>query len=143
MATAAEHKEPNYMGVFWALLVLSLAEVGILYLPLPRHAMILCLIVMALVKAGLVAAYFMHLALEKRLLAIIVISPLVLSAVIIIGLTPDSVFNYPRKPPERWVLPGHEEPTQPGAEPSAPGPEQAAPPAQPPKQEPPADGGPA
>jgi len=144
MATAAEHKEPNYMGVFWALLVLTLAEVGVFYLHLPKLAMILSLVVMALAKAGLVAAYFMHLALEKRLLAVIVVSPLILSAIIIIGLTPDSVFNYPRKPPEHWVLPGQEEPAQPGAEPGAPNPEQAAPPAQqPPKQEPPADGGPA
>ena len=144
MATVAEHKEPNYMGVFWALLVLTLAEVGVFYLHLPRLAMILSLVVMALTKAGLVAAYFMHLALEKRLLAVIVVSPLVLSAVIIIGLTPDSVFNYPRKPPDRWVLPGQEEPAEnPAAEPSAPKPEQAAPEAQPPKQEPPADGGPA
>jgi len=141
---AAEHKEPNYMNVFWALLVLTLAEVGIFYLHLPTVAMIVCLVVMALVKAGLVAAYFMHLALEKRTLALIVVSPLVLSAIIIIGLTPDSVFSYPRKPPEHWVLPGQEEPGgDKNAEPSAPNPEQTAPPAQPPQQAPPADGGPA
>jgi caa(3)-type oxidase subunit IV len=131
------------MNVFWALLVLTLAEVGIFYLHLPKVVMIVCLIVMALVKAGLVAAYFMHLALEKRTLALIVVSPLVLSAIIIIGLTPDSVFSYPRKPPTHWVLPGHEEPaSEPGTEPSAPSPEQTAPQEQP-KQELPADGGPA
>jgi cytochrome c oxidase subunit 4 len=134
---AAEHKEPKYMHVFWALLVLTLAEVGIFYLNLPTTLMIICLVVMALVKAGLVAAYFMHLAMEKRTLALIVVSPLVLSAIIIIGLTPDSIFGYPRKPPERWVLPGHEEPA------SVPNPEELAPPAQPPQQAPPADGGPA
>jgi len=137
---AAAHKEPNYMGVFWALLVLTLAEVGIFYLRLPKVLMIVCLVLMALVKAGLVAAYFMHLALEKRTLALIVVSPLILAAVMIIGLTPDSVFNYPRKPPERWVLPGQEEPaSEPTAEPSAPNPDQTAPPA----QAPPVDGGPA
>ncbi len=32
----AEHKEPNYMGVFWALLVLTLAEVGVFWLQPPR-----------------------------------------------------------------------------------------------------------
>jgi cytochrome c oxidase subunit IV len=138
MEAAAEHKEPNYMGVFWALLALTMAEVGVFYLHLPRLVMVLSLIVMALAKAGLVAAYFMHLALEKRTLALIVISPLVLSGVIIIGLTPDSVFNYPRKPPEKWLLPGQEEPKE----------QQEAAPAvpeeqKPPQQEPPADGGPA
>ena len=137
---AAEHKEPNYMGVFWALLVLTLAEVGIFYLHLPKLVMILSLITMALAKAGLVAAYFMHLALEKRTLAVIVVSPLLLAAVIIIGLTPDSVFNYPRKAPERWVLPGQEEPEK-EAEPA--GQPEPAPDTQTPKPEAPADGGPA
>jgi len=134
---AAEHKEPNYIRVFLAIIVLTVAEVAIFYLHLPTVVMIICLVSMALVKAGLVAAYFMHLALEKRTLALIVVSPLVLSAIIIIGLTPDSVFSYPRKPPERWVLPGEQEPA------SAPNPEELAPPAQPPQQAPPADGGPA
>ena len=142
MDAAVEHKEPNYMGVFWALLVLTMAEVGVFYLHLPRLVMVLSLIVMALAKAGLVAAYFMHLALEKRTLALIVISPLVLAGIIITGLTPDSVYNYPRKPPEKWVLPGQEEPKE--QQEAAPTEEQnAQPDAQPPKQEPPADGGPA
>ena len=144
MDAAVEHKEPNYIGVFFALLALTLAEVIVFYLPLPRLAIVLSLIVMALAKAGLVAAYFMHLALEKRTLALIVISPLVLSGVIITGLMPDSIFNYPRKPPERWVLPGQEEPKEQEAAPSAPTEEQKAQPDAPrPQQEPPADGGPA
>jgi caa(3)-type oxidase subunit IV len=139
---AAEHKEPNYIAVFIALLILTLAEVGVFYLRLPKLIMVVCLVSMALVKAGLVAAYFMHLALEKRVLALIVVSPLILSGIIIIGLTPDSVFNYPRKPPQRWVLPGQEEPAEAApAEPgTAPG---ATPPAQQPQQQAPADGGPA
>jgi hypothetical protein len=70
--------------------------------------MVLSLILMALAKAGLVAAYFMHLRFEKKTLALIVISPLALSALIIVGLTPDAYFGWPRKPPTRWTLPGHE-----------------------------------
>jgi len=143
MEAAVEHKEPNYMGVFWALLILTLAEVGVFYLHLPRLVMVLSLIVMALTKAGLVAAYFMHLALEKRTLALIVISPLILSGVLIVGLSPDSVFNYPRKPPERWLLPGQEEPKeQQEAAPTA-QPEEQKPEAKPQQQQAPADGGPA
>jgi cytochrome c oxidase subunit IV len=103
-----EHKEPNYMGVFWALLILTLAEVGIFYLHLPRMAMVVSLIALALVKAGLVAAYFMHLRFENRTLALIVVSPLLLSAVIIIGLTPDARFGWPQKAPTLWELPGQE-----------------------------------
>jgi len=160
MATA-DHKEPNYMGVFWALLILTLAEVGVFYLHFPTVAMIVSLVSMALVKAGLVAAYFMHLRFEKRTLAIIVISPLLLSSLMLIGFTPDSKFGPPRKPPTEWTLPGHEgagkehpgAATEPGAtgpgEPSAaPGGESAPPsgaqPApenqRPPPPTPPADG---
>jgi len=136
--SAAEHKEPNYMGVFWALLVLTLAEVGVFYLRLPRLIMVVCLVMMALAKAGLVAAYFMHLRFEKRTLAIIVISPLALSALMIIGLTPDAHFGWPRKPPTQWTLPGEKEPAEaPAAEPSAPQEQKPAQPAGP------ADGGPA
>jgi len=130
MATA-EHKEPNYMGVFWALLVLTLAEVGVFWLEPPKLVLVLSLVGMALAKAGLVAAYFMHLRFEKTTLAIIVLSPLLLSALILIGLTPDARFSFPRKLPTEWTLPGHEksgsghegeasEPSATGVEPSAP-----------------------
>src|SRR5207249_6102284 len=106
--SGGEHKETNYMGVFWALLVLTVAEVGIFYLHPPRLVLVISLILMALVKAGLVAAYFMHLRFEAKTLALIVISPLGLSALLIIGLTPDARYNPPRKPPTQWVLPGQE-----------------------------------
>ena len=132
------HKEPNYMGVFWALLVLTLAEVGIFYLHIPRLVMVGSLTLMALAKAGLVAAYFMHLRFEKRTLALIVISPLLLSALLIIGLTPDASYGWPRKPPTEWTLPGHEgageakpEPASPGTEGSDPSAAPEAPPAAP------------
>jgi cytochrome c oxidase subunit 4 len=135
------HKESNYMGVFWALLILTLAEVGVFYLNLPRLVMVISLVVMALAKAALVAAYFMHLRFEKRTLALIVISPLLLSALLIIGLTPDASYGWPRKPPTEWVLPGHEgagegkpESPAPGSEGADPSAAPEAPPAAPPAQ---------
>ena len=126
MATA-EHKEPNYLGVFWALLILTLAEVGIFYLHPPHLVLVISLVAMALVKAGLVAAYFMHLRFEARTLALIVISPLLLATLMLIGLTPDARYSPPRKPPTRWVLPGQEdkeEEEKKGDEQAAPQPEQ-------------------
>jgi caa(3)-type oxidase subunit IV len=136
--SGAEHKEPNYMGVFWALLVLTLAEVAVFLLHPPRLVLVLSLILMALAKAGLVAAYFMHLRFESRTLTFIVISPLVLATLLIIGLTPDASFSHPRKPPTEWVLPGQEgaapgqETAQPGT--AAPGQENAQPAAPPEKK---------
>ena len=138
MATG-EHKEPNYMGVFWALLILTLAEVGIFYLHVPRLVLIVSLVAMALAKAGLVAAYFMHLRFEKMTLAIIVVSPLALSVLMLIGLTPDSRYAPEREPPKEWVLPGHE--TEPSASPEdeqAPG--SHGDPASPPAEQPPPAG---
>lgn len=102
-----DHKEPNYMGVFWALLILTLAEVGVFYLNAPRLVLIVSLVSMALVKAALVAAYFMHLRFEKRTLALIVIAPLALSSILLIGISPDSSFSYKRSEPTHWVLPEH------------------------------------
>jgi cytochrome c oxidase subunit 4 len=137
------HKDPNYMGVFVALIILTAAEIGIFYLHLPQLVMVISLVLMALAKAGLVAAYFMHLRFERRTLAIIVLTPLILSAVIIIGLVPDADnrFSYPRKAPTNWVLPGEkgaeENAPAEGAAPAAPGEGQEAPPQQSPPQEPP------
>jgi cytochrome c oxidase subunit IV len=136
--TEAGHKEPNYMGVFWALLVLTLAEVGIFYLRPPHLVLVISLVLMALVKAGLVAAYFMHLRFEAKTLAIIVISPLGLSALMLIGLTPDAHYGPPRKPPTQWTLPGHEGVQQGTPEGAAPGQENAAPATAPEGQTPPA-----
>lgn len=54
---------PNYLGVFVILTVLTAVEIGVTYLPLPR---IPILIPLALIKAGLVALFYMHLKFDKR-----------------------------------------------------------------------------
>ena len=36
--TETTHNEPNYMGVFWWLLVLTLLELGVIYMPIHRMA---------------------------------------------------------------------------------------------------------
>ena len=36
--TTTTHDEPNYMGVFWWLLALTLLEVGVIYMPIHRIA---------------------------------------------------------------------------------------------------------
>lgn len=59
---------PNYLGVFVMLTVLTAIEVGVTYLPLPR---IPILIPLALLKASLVALFYMHLKFDKRSFAAI------------------------------------------------------------------------
>jgi hypothetical protein len=53
--TVAHHEEPNYMGVFWWLLVLTVLEIAVIYAPFARMAIVILLIGMALTKATLVA----------------------------------------------------------------------------------------
>ena len=107
--TGEKHKEPNDMGVFWGLLILTVAEVVVVYLAIPRVLMIIILVMMALVKAGMVAAYFMHLRFERKTLALIVMTPLLLSTLMLVGFVPDASFGPPRALPTDWSLPTLEE----------------------------------
>ena len=52
------------------------------------------LCVMAAIKASLVAYYYMHLKWEGRFIWLAILSPVVLSAVMIIGLLPDAIGYY-------------------------------------------------
>jgi cytochrome c oxidase subunit IV len=87
--TATTHDEPNYMGVFWWLLVLTLLELGVIYMPVHRLAILALLVVLAITKAALVALYFMHLKFERRTLGLIAISPFLLCLFLILMLLPD------------------------------------------------------
>ena len=87
--SAQTHSEPNYMAVFWALLVLTLLEVGITYLPMAKMFMVTALILMALGKAFLVAWYFMHLRSERWTLIAVTVIPFLLGLDLLIGLLPD------------------------------------------------------
>jgi cytochrome c oxidase subunit 4 len=83
------HKEPNYMGVFYALTVLTALEIGVIYLPIGKLAIGIMLVGLALTKAILVAMYFMHLKFEKRTIGIIALTPLILCTLLIFALLPD------------------------------------------------------
>lgn len=87
--TEKTHEEPNYMGVFWWLLVLTILEVAVVYVGLARLVLAALLVTMAVTKAALVAMYFMHLKFERRTLALVALSPFVLCVFLILMLTPD------------------------------------------------------
>src|SRR3972149_429772 len=83
------HKQPNYIGVFWWLVALTILEVGGIYLPIASLLIGILLIGLALSKASLVAMYFMHLKFESRTLGLIALTPLVLCVLLIVALLPD------------------------------------------------------
>jgi caa(3)-type oxidase subunit IV len=73
---------PNYMGVFWWLVALTILELIFGSLPTgptyPYFAKVFLLVSMAVSKAALVALYFMHLKFEVRTLGIIALTPMIL-----------------------------------------------------------------
>jgi cytochrome c oxidase subunit 4 len=90
MATATvEHKHPNYMAIFWYLAILTVIEIGVIYLPLGKLTIGVLLCGLALGKAVLVAMYFMHLRFETRTLGMIAIIPLLIATLLIFLLLPD------------------------------------------------------
>jgi cytochrome c oxidase subunit IV len=88
MATS-EHKHPNYMAIFWYLAILTVVEIAVIYLPLPKFTIGVLLCALALGKAALVAMYFMHLKFETRTLGMVAITPLLIATLLVFVLLPD------------------------------------------------------
>lgn len=87
MTTA--HAEPNYMGVFWWLLALTVLEIAVIYMDVARLIIVILLVGMAVSKAALVGLYFMHLKSERLTLGLIALTPLLLCVFLILMLIPD------------------------------------------------------
>jgi cytochrome c oxidase subunit 4 len=88
-ATAAAHKHPNYMTIFWWLAVLTVIELAVIFMPLPKFTIGVLLVALAVGKASLVAMYFMHLRFETRTMGLIAITPLAIATLLVFLLLPD------------------------------------------------------
>jgi cytochrome c oxidase subunit 4 len=95
--TAKAHAHPNYMAIFWWLLGLTIVELIAATIPTgptyPQGVKGLVLVILAGWKALLVAMYFMHLRFEKRTLALIAATPIVLCVFLLFMLLPDSLLG--------------------------------------------------
>jgi cytochrome c oxidase subunit 4 len=89
MATAGAHKHPNYMAIFWWLAILTVIELAVVFMPFGKLTIGVLLCALALGKAALVAAYFMHLAFEAKTLTWIAFTPLAIATLLIFVLLPD------------------------------------------------------
>lgn len=89
MTTTTAHADPNYIGVFWWLLALTVAEIAVIYMPIARLIIVILLVGLALSKATLVALFFMHLKFERGTLGLIALTPLFLCIFLILMLSPD------------------------------------------------------
>ena len=83
------HKHPNYMAIFWYLAILTVVEIGVIFLPFGKFTNGVLLCALAVTKAALVAMYFMHLKFETRTLGMIAVTPLAIATLLVFVLLPD------------------------------------------------------
>ncbi len=84
------HHHVNYYAIFASLVVLTAITVGVYFLhPTSELVKILLALLIASVKAILVAYFFMHLKFEGKLIYTIFIVPLLLCVLLVVALIPD------------------------------------------------------
>jgi cytochrome c oxidase subunit IV len=86
MSEAQAHSHPNYWGVWLLLLILTLFELGVAFLPWNKELLIILLLFLAIWKALMVALYFMHLRFEGNRMRIFAIAPLPLTIIIVVAV---------------------------------------------------------
>jgi cytochrome c oxidase subunit IV len=72
-----------YLAVFIALAVLTLLELGVTYLDLPRIPL---LVPLALIKASLVAMFYMHLKYDRKIFSLMFVFGLIFGIGLIFSL---------------------------------------------------------
>lgn len=83
------HKHPNYLAVFIALAlitaVITITELYIDYIPIPKEIIRAGFVVMSLAKATLVAMYYMHLKSDSFVYTVLFMMPVVF-ALFLVGV---------------------------------------------------------
>ena len=74
--------KPNYMKIFAFLAILTAIEVFAALTIATQSLRVVFLLLLAIAKAGLVVAYYMHLRFEKNALRVIAFAPLILVALL-------------------------------------------------------------
>ena len=82
MEPGTQPKQSPYMIVWGMLFAFTLGEVFYAFMDIPKIYIVVGLIVMAVVKALLVALYYMHLRFEPRRLWVLAVVPLPIMAIL-------------------------------------------------------------
>jgi cytochrome c oxidase subunit 4 len=78
------HQQPNYMTIFWWLFGLTVVEVSYSAFTHPPKLILMTVLVgLAVIKATMVALFFMHLKFERKSLGIIFASTLILGVILV------------------------------------------------------------
>ena len=85
---AEEHhpQAPTYITVAIILTILTAFEIGVFYAPFLQAILVPLLIILAILKFILVAAFYMHLHFDSRVYSGLFLFPLSLAALIVISL---------------------------------------------------------
>ncbi len=86
-----DHSEQRkaYFKVFQYLVILTVVEVGVVFLPIPHHFISALVVIASCAKAALVGYYYMHLKQETSWLKFVALLPLIL-VIYLVALGPDS-----------------------------------------------------
>ncbi|OLC32432.1 MAG: hypothetical protein AUH31_00760 [Armatimonadetes bacterium 13_1_40CM_64_14] len=82
-----------YSVVWGWLLILTLLELGAVLVHVPRGLLVFLLLTMALMKAALIIAYFMHLRYERLSLVYAVVTPMFFLAIVIFAFMGPDAFS--------------------------------------------------
>jgi cytochrome c oxidase subunit 4 len=77
-------KRSRYLTVFAALAVFTVIEVAVAFTAIEKSTQVVLLLALALIKASLVALYYMHLRSEGPLLRVIAAFPMLLVIVLLL-----------------------------------------------------------
>ena len=92
------HHHVNYLFIFFSLVILTIATVAVAFHRFENEvANLLLALLIATIKATMVAMFFMHLKFEGKLIYVIFIVPLLLCVLLICALIPDILMNDPVK----------------------------------------------
>jgi cytochrome c oxidase subunit 4 len=81
---------PNYFGIMIYLAILTAIEVALAIIPgLAWNMVVFGMLALMVIKAILIAMFFMHLRFERLTFFMVCATPAVLSLVLFFGLTPD------------------------------------------------------
>lgn len=83
----------TYGWIYLWLMVLTVLEVGIVWIDWPKTAGMILLVGSALSKAALIALYFMHLKFDRPAVWLLPGIPMILALLFVAALFPDIVFH--------------------------------------------------
>ena len=86
MSEQAHATTATYLRIFFVLVMITLIEVGVFYVPTFQAVLVPLLLVLSAVKFALVVMFYMHLKFDNRFFAFLFGGPLLLALAVAVSL---------------------------------------------------------